>query len=124
MNIETFRELCLAFPECEECLPFDESTLCFKTAGKIFAIIDLKAPDSVNLKAEPEQAIEWREQYSDAVLPGYHMNKTHWNTVYFEKSVSDTLLKTMLIHSWKQVVNGLPKKKSMPLFQEWESQQS
>lgn len=123
MNIETFREWCLAFPECEETLPFDESTLCFKTAGKIFAIIDLNTPDSTNLKAEPEQAIEWREHYSDAVFPGYHMNKTHWNTVYFDRSVDDSLVKQMLEHSWLQVIKGLPKKKSASFIEQWESRQ-
>lgn len=122
MNIETFREWCLTFPECEETLPFDECTLCFKTAGKIFAIIDLNNPESVNLKAEPEQAIEWRETYSDAVFPGYHMNKTHWNTLYFDRSVPDSLVKTMLFHSWKQVVAGMTKKKREALLQQWSEQ--
>lgn len=122
MNVETFRDWCLCFPECEETLPFDESTLCFKTAGKIFAIIDLNDPDSVNLKADPEQAIAWREQHSDAVFPGYHMNKTHWNTVHFDRSVSDNLIKEMIHHSWKQVVAGMPKKKRELLLQQWKGE--
>ncbi len=122
MNVEEFREFCLQFPESEETLPFDESTLCFKTAGKIFAIIDLNDPDSVNLKAAPEQAITWREFHSDAVFPGFHMNKTHWNTVHFNLSVPDRLIREMVSHSWIQVVSGMPKKKKEVLLQQWKEQ--
>ncbi len=109
MNIEYFREYCLSKPETIECLPFDENTLVFKVAGKMFALTDLLEPEfKVNLKSDPEKALELREKYDD-VLPGYHMNKKHWNTVMFEGSINDKILRQMIDESYELVVKSLKK---------------
>lgn len=109
MNITFFREYCLSKPGTSEDTPFDENTLCFKVGGKIFAIIDIDLFESVNLKCDPEKAIELREQYS-GIVPGYHMNKKHWNTVMFGGSVSDRIILELVDHSYDLIVNSLPKK--------------
>jgi len=109
MNVETFREYCLAKKGVTEEFPFDENTLVFKVMGKIFALTNLeKSNFTINLKCEPEKAILLREQYK-AVQPGYHMNKKHWNTIYAE-NISDNLLKQWIDDSYRLVVAGLPKK--------------
>ncbi|RMG79737.1 MAG: MmcQ/YjbR family DNA-binding protein [Bacteroidetes bacterium] len=79
MNLEKIREYCLAKKGVEESFPFDETTLVFKVMGKIFALIDIEERRSINLKCEPELALELRARYPDMVLPGWHMNKKHWN---------------------------------------------
>lgn len=109
MNIELLREHCVAKKAVSEEFPFDNDTLVFKVAGKMFALISLKAPDSVNLKCDPEMAVEQRQNY-DAVAPGFHMSKTHWNTVAFNSDVNDKLLLQMVDDSYNLVVAGLPKK--------------
>ena len=81
----------------------------FKVGGKIFAITSFGLPLSVNLKCDPELAIELRERYDD-VEPGYHMNKKHWNTVNFNGHISDNELKKMIDHSYELVVKGLSSK--------------
>lgn len=87
MDIITIREYCLAKPDVEETLPFGPDTLVFKVKGKIFLLAGLdNVPLSMNLKCDPDKAIELREKY-DAVIPGYHMNKKHWNTVIIDGSV-------------------------------------
>lgn len=108
MNIEDFREYCLAKKGVTECFPFDENTLVFKVMGKMFALTDLVDSFSVNLKCDPEKALELREQYS-CVTPGYHMNKKMWNTVIMDDSISDTLLKQWIDHSYDEVVKKLTK---------------
>ena len=92
-----------------EGFPFDETTLVFKVAGKMFALTDLEGDFSVNLKCDPELAVELRERYT-CVLPGYHMNKKYWNTVLIDGSVPDKLLREWIDHSYEKVVEGLPKK--------------
>jgi len=109
MDVELFREYCLSKPHSSEDLPFDEITLCFKVAGKIFAIVSLDSADSANLKCFPEYAIEMREKYS-AVRPGFHMNKKHWNTVMFNEDVDDATLLHFVNHSYDQVISKLPLK--------------
>lgn len=110
MDIETFREYCLAKKGVTEEFPFDEVTLVFKVMGKVFAITNISSDEfSINLKCEPEKAILLREQY-EAVQPGYHMNKKHWNTVFAKKDASDKLLKEWINDSYDLVVAGLPKK--------------
>ena len=109
MTITFFREYCLSKPGTSEDTPFDENTLCFKVGGKIFAIIDIELFESVNLKCDPERAVELREQYP-GIVPGYHMNKKHWNTVMFDGSVSDKLILELVDHSYELVLNSLPKK--------------
>jgi predicted DNA-binding protein (MmcQ/YjbR family) len=109
MTITFFREYCLSKPGTSEDTPFDENTLCFKVGGKIFAIIDIELFESVNLKCDPERAVELREQYH-GIGPGYHMNKKHWNTVMFDGSVSDKLVLELVDHSYDLIFNSLPKK--------------
>jgi len=109
MNIEELREYCLEKPMATESFPFDETTLVFKVAGKMFALTDLEGDFSVNLKCDPEHAVELRERYK-CVLPGYHMNKKYWNTVLIDGSVPDNLLREWIDHSYGEVVSGLSKK--------------
>ncbi len=109
MDIETYREYCLSKPFATEHFPFDEQTLVFKLKGKIFALADIVNFNSVNLKCEPDLAIELREQF-DAVTPGYHMNKKHWNTIRFDSFISWKQLKEWIDHSYLQVLASLPKK--------------
>lgn len=110
MNIEDFRIYCLSKPGTEECLPFDPHTLVFKVMGKMFALTSLNSETfTVNLKCDPDKALELREEY-DAVRPGYHMNKKHWNTVDFEAGLRISFLKELIDHSYNLVVKGLTKK--------------
>jgi predicted DNA-binding protein (MmcQ/YjbR family) len=109
MDIEFFREYCLSKPETEECLPFDENTLVFKVCGKMFALTDLASVEfSVNLKSDPEKAVELRAEY-DEVQPGYHMNKKHWNTVLFDGRIPDKILTKMIDDSYILVLKSLKK---------------
>ena len=109
MNIEEFREYCLSKPGVTESFPFDESTLVFKVMNKVFALTDLNGSFGINLKCDPERAVQLREEF-DAIKPGYHMNKKHWNTIDVDGSVSNKLLKELTDHSYDLVVSGLPKK--------------
>jgi predicted DNA-binding protein (MmcQ/YjbR family) len=88
MNIEILREYCLNKSEATEGFPFGEETLVFKIHGKIFALVNIVGDLSVNLKCDPDLAVELREQYP-AVIPGYHMNKKYWNTVNLDGSIPD-----------------------------------
>ncbi|KAA9356636.1 MmcQ/YjbR family DNA-binding protein [Larkinella humicola] len=109
MNIETLRNYCLSKPGANESFPFGEDTLVFKVGGKVFALTSMDArPLSVNLKCNPELAVELREQY-DAVRPGYHMNKVHWNTVIIDGTVRESDLKKWIDHSYELIVASLPK---------------
>jgi predicted DNA-binding protein (MmcQ/YjbR family) len=109
MNVETLREYCLSKPGVEESLPFDESTLVFKVGGKMFALFSLDDELSINLKCDPERAIELRENHS-AIIPGYHMNKKHWNTLMIDGSLPDKLIFELIDHSYNLVFNSLPAK--------------
>lgn len=109
MNIEEYRDYCISKAGVTEEFPFDQNTLVFKVMGKMFALTDVEAFASVNLKCDPELAIKLREEY-DAVIPGYHMNKKHWNTVSMDGSVSGAQVKEWIDHSYELVVSGLPKK--------------
>lgn len=104
MDIERFRNLCLSLDQVTEEFPFGPETLVYKVNGKIFAITDIDSFESINLKCDPEQAVELRERY-DAVQPGYHMNKKHWNTVRMDNSISDKLIETW-IHNSYDLVRG------------------
>ncbi len=109
MNIETLRNYCLSKTGATESFPFGEDTLVFKVGGKVFALTSMDArPLSVNLKCNPELAVELREQY-DAVRPGYHMNKVHWNTVIIDGSIRENDLKKWIDHSYELIVASLPK---------------
>lgn len=109
MDIETYRDYCLAKKGVEETFPFDEVTLVFKVMGKMFALTGLeKETFEVNLKCDPERAIELREEYSQ-IRAGFHMSKKHWNTVAFEEGLSDSLLCELIDHSYDLVVAKLKK---------------
>jgi len=110
MNAESYREYCLSKPGVTEGFPFDAETLVFKVMGKMFALADIDEFVSMNLKCDPEIAVELRERYEDTVLPGYHMSKKHWNTVMVDGAFNDQELKKWIDHSYEQVVNTLPKK--------------
>ena len=114
MNIETFRELCLKKPGTTEETPFGPDTLVFKVMGKMFALTDLNTFESVNLKCDPERAVELREEH-EGITPGWHMNKVHWNTVLTDGSVKDALLRELLDHSYALVVASLSKKVQVEL---------
>lgn len=110
MNIEAFREYCLSKKGVTEEFPFDESTLVFKVMGKMFALTGLnRMPFSVNLKCDPDRAIELREYHSE-ITPGYHMSKKHWNTVNFSGSLPTNMILELINHSYDLVVSGLTKK--------------
>ncbi len=109
MDIEGFREYCISKKGVTEELPFDNETLVFKVMGKMFALTDLDHFESINLKCDPEYAIELREKYS-GVIPGYHMNKKQWNTVMTDGSVPDESLYKWIDDSYDLIVLGLPKK--------------
>ena len=109
MNVEDFREYCLAKKGVSEEFPFDEETLVFKVMGKVFALTGLeRTPFQVNLKCDPDYALELREQY-DQIIPGYHMHKKHWNTVIFEEGLEEKLLIELIDHSYDLVVAKLKK---------------
>jgi len=117
MDIETFRDYCLNKKGVTESLPFDENTLVFKVLSKVFAITNLtKKPLAVNLKCDPERAIELRELYSNEITPGYHMNKKHWNTVIFESDLPINLLNDLIDHSYKLVISKMTKKEKATLI--------
>jgi predicted DNA-binding protein (MmcQ/YjbR family) len=109
MDIESLRDYCLSFNGVTEGFPFGEDTLVFYVHGKVFCLAGLTPFDSMNLKCEPEVAIELREKY-DEVIPGYHMNKKHWNTVFVQGRIPEHELKSMIKDSYNLVVSGLPKK--------------
>jgi len=109
-NIEDFRNYCLRKKGVTEEFPFDETTLVFKVMGKMFALTSLNdLALSVNLKCNPEKAIELREQFED-IQPGYHMNKKHWNTIDVSPSIPPKLVIELIDHSYDLVVSGLTKK--------------
>ena len=110
MNIEEARTYCLSKRGATESFPFDDNTLVFKVKGKMFGLIGInKTPFSMNLKCDPERAISLRETYEDDIIPGFHMNKKHWNTVAFESGLGDELLKELIDHSYELVVSKLKK---------------
>ena len=109
MNIESFRTYCLSKPGVTEEFPFDEVTLVFKVGGKIFVLTGVDSFTSMNLKCDPEQAVELREKY-DGIIPGYHMNKKHWNTVLLDNSVPEKLVLQLIDHSYELVFKSLPAK--------------
>lgn len=110
MNIDFIRNYCLAKQQVEETLPFGPDVLVFKVAGKLFLLCPLDTETlQINVKCMPELAESLREQY-DCVLPGYHMNKKHWNTVIINGSVPIKTIKEWIDISYKLVVESLPKK--------------
>ena len=110
MDIETARNYCIAKKEVTEGCPFGDDVLVLKVAGKMFATLSLEAtPARMNLKCEPERALELREKYDGTILPGYHMSKKHWNTLVLDYSLPDVLVYELIDHSYQLVVQGLKK---------------
>ena len=98
----------MAKPGVTEEFPFGDSTLVYKVMGKIFALTNVEVFKGINLKCDPERAVELREEYF-AVQPGYHMNKKHWNTITMDGSVENRLIKSWIDHSYELVVSSLSK---------------
>lgn len=110
MHLEATREYCLSKKGATEDFPFDEHTLVFKVMNKMFALVALeRSPESINLKCDPERAIELREEYPDDIFAGYHMSKKHWNTVRLEQGLEDKFIAELIDHSYDLVVAKLRK---------------
>jgi len=108
MNIEELRSFCLTKKGATEGFPFGEDTLVFKVGDKIFLLTGLdNHPVSFNVKCDPEEAISLREKYPNSILPGYHMNKKHWNTVVLNGEIALDQIKEMINHSYDLVFNSL-----------------
>jgi len=119
MNIEQYRNFCLAKKGVTESFPFDKETLVFKVSGKMFALTSLKTWEEgkqfINLKCDPEYAIELRGVY-DSIEPGYHMSKKHWNSVRIYKGeLPYEFIFKLINHSYDLVVNNLTKKQKAAL---------
>jgi predicted DNA-binding protein (MmcQ/YjbR family) len=115
MNAESFRAHCLSKAAVTEGTPFGPEDIVFKVAGKMFAILALEeVPPRVNLKCDPDLALELRDRY-EQVEPGYHMNKKHWNTVVLDGVIPEREVRKMIDHSYELVVQSLPKAKRAKL---------
>jgi predicted DNA-binding protein (MmcQ/YjbR family) len=111
MNIESLREYCLSKPDVEETLPFGPDTLVFKVKGKVFLLTSLDTEQlRFNVKCDPGKAEELREEFA-CVLPGYHMNKKHWNTIIVDGTVPTRQLKEWIDDSYALVLAGTTRKK-------------
>ena len=114
MHVEQVRDFCISKKGVTEHFPFDEVTLVFKVMNKMFALSSLdkweKGEESINLKCNPEKALELREAF-EGINPGWHMNKRLWNTVTINNAdVPDDLVRELINHSYDLVVKGLTKK--------------
>lgn len=109
MNIEEYRDFCLSLKSATESFPFGDDTLVMKVQDKVFSLAGLEPPFSFNVKCDPDKALELREKYPD-VLPGYHMNKRHWNTINVTGAIPDEKLKEWISDSYQLIVAALPKK--------------
>lgn len=110
MNIEELRDYCMSKKGVTEHFPFDEVTLVFKVMGKMFSLSGLEhIPPAVNLKCDPEWALELREEYDGRIISGFHMNKKHWNTVQYNNLPRDFMIE-LIDHSYDLVIQSLTKK--------------
>jgi predicted DNA-binding protein (MmcQ/YjbR family) len=110
MNIEELRDYVLSLKDVDESFPFGEDTLVFKTSNKIFLLVSLSSfPLQFNVKCNPEKAIELREEYS-CILPGYHMNKKHWNTIIVDGTLTNSQLKGFIKDSFELIAKKPSKK--------------
>jgi len=110
MDALEFREYCLSKPNTTEGMPFGETVLVFKVAGKMFALMSLdELPATANLKCDPDLALDLRDRFQQ-VRPGYHMNKKHWNTVEIDTGIPEAELRRMIDRSYDLVVQSLPKR--------------
>jgi predicted DNA-binding protein (MmcQ/YjbR family) len=108
MDLEKIREYCLKKKGVSEGFPFGNDTLVFKVMSKLFCLTNFEPPTSINLKCDPEKALELREKF-EGVIPGYHMNKKHWNTIYLDSGISDQNIFEWIDHSYNLVAEGLNK---------------
>jgi len=109
MNIEEFREYCLSLKGTTEAMPFDDQVLVFKVMSKMYALTNIETFESINVKCNPEIAVELREKYT-SVIEGYHMHKKYWNTLLLNGELTDKQIKHWITHSYEQVVAKMPKK--------------
>jgi predicted DNA-binding protein (MmcQ/YjbR family) len=110
MTVEAWIQYCLSKPGAQETYPFDATTLVFKVGGKMFGLVyDHKGQLGLNLKGNPQLNLVLRQQYK-GVIPGYHMNKDHWNTVLFETDVPDDEILRMVDLAYELVFDSLSKK--------------
>lgn len=125
MNAEEIRDFAIGLPETEECFPFDEFTLVFKVAGKMFLLVALdEHPLRFNVKFSADRSIELRERYPQHVLPGYHMNKTYWNTIVGDGTFRPGDYHDFILESYRQVVSGFSRKKQEEILGLLEKHQS
>src|SRR6266581_9072181 len=116
MDLAKFREYCLSKPQTTEGTPFGPDVLVFKVRGKMFALAAFEeVPTIVNLKCEPDLALDLRDRY-EQVQPGYHMNKKHWNTVEIDSGIPEAELRKMIENSYDLVVRALPEAKRQKLL--------
>lgn len=110
MELQDAIELCLSLPKAEETTPFGPDALVYKVAGRMFALAGIENDEGrLNLKGDPERSLELREEW-EAIIPGYHMNKQHWNTLIFDGSLPTALVRELIEHSYALVVAGMPRK--------------
>ncbi len=110
MDLPDVIEHCLSLPSAEETQPFGPEALVYKVGGKMFAVtVPEEHPASINLKCDPQRAVELRDKYQ-GIRPGWHMNKKHWNTVMLDGSVPPKLVRELVEHSYALVFAALPKK--------------
>lgn len=108
MDIIELREFCLSLPGTEETTPFDETTLVYKVGGKMYLLADMEDTHWMNVKCEPETALERRERYPE-ITAGWHMNKKYWNTVRLDGDLPETFLFGQICESYRLVIDGLPR---------------
>ena len=109
MTVEKVRNYCLKKKGVTEGFPFNETTLVFKVMGKMFCLMGLEPPQTVNLKCDPELAVELREKY-EGVTPGYHMNKMYWNTIDLNANIRENEIQKWIDQSYNLIVDSLSKK--------------
>ncbi|MGC5568573.1 MmcQ/YjbR family DNA-binding protein [Streptomyces sp. FR-108] len=116
MTPQELRTLCLSFNAAVEEFPFNPETSVFKVLGKMFALSSLRgSPLTVNLKCDPEDAVRLRGEYEGLIIPGWHMNKRHWNTVTVDGSLPGRLVRELVEDSYDLVVAGLPRAERLRL---------
>ncbi len=104
MHVEWVRDLCLSFDDVEECQPFGPENLVYKIKGKMFLLISLyDIPPRINVKTDPDYSVELREAYPDNILPGFHMNKKHWNTLVLNARLNSSLVQALIKASYELV---------------------
>ncbi len=114
MNVEEVRDYALAHANVEESFPFDETTLVLKVNGKMFLLVSADSdPLQINVKCDPDKATRLREEYA-CIIPGYHMNKQHWNTIIIDKTLTKKQIKEHIDHSYELVASSAAKGRKSP----------